>query len=269
MDHMEFLGDTIEKIAFEKAGIIKANVPCVISAQQEEVSKLLMTIADNVDAESFVFEYDWSIEETEQGVNYLSSDGDIYDLKPSLAGRHQYLNMGNAITAVKRFVSIDDEIIKRAVSKTKWQARIEKLPIGRLQKEDGFDVWIDGAHNKLGSHVLSLWLEEQNVDNIYLILGITKGRDIKNFLSSFTPGQLKLIAGVNVNYEPKSYSGLQVSEQAAQAGFVAQGFEYIEDAIEHIKSTMPKGIIMITGSLFLAGEAISKNKYSYKNKLHS
>lgn len=264
-DHMEYLGNTLLQIAFEKAGIIKANCPCVISHQYEEVSELLLKICEQNNSPSYAYQYDWiSTAGTNRETIYESLNKNLILPAPSLLGDHQYINAGNAITAalnIKDFI-IKDEHIKEGISKATWPARLQKLSDGAIINNlpDHIEIWVDGAHNEAGAHVLSIWLEDQPSIPTYMIFGMTKGRDCKLFLSHFI-GKIKHLAGVLIEAEPSSYNGEHVAQAAEALGISAASYNSIEEALDGIiKMENSPARIIACGSLYLAGDLLYKNQ---------
>ena len=260
IDHTEFLGNGLINIAYEKAGIIKPNCPCVISQQHPQVMELIQRIAVKNNSSYFAFEYDWVI-----GPELYESQDRIISLpKLGLAGDHQYLNAGAAITAainLKEFAISDMQIV-RGLENTIWPARLQQLKEGFLKNKipKNWQIWIDGAHNEAASHVISIWLEDQPLMPTYMIFGMTKGRDCKVFLQNFV-GKIKYLIGLLIEAEPSSYNSEFVSSEAKEVGIESIPADSIEDAIDKIISmeTSPARIL-VCGSLYLAGDVLYRNR---------
>lgn len=261
-DHMDFLGNTIREIAFEKAGIIKNNCPTVISAQYEEAADIIFKQAQRMNSTTYIFEYDWII----QPGLYKSPQREINLPLLSLKGEHQYLNAGNAITAAINIpgFKISDANINHGLSSARWPARLQKVETGVIvnQFPKGTEFWIDGAHNQDAAIVLSEWLKSQEKKPTYMIFGMTRGRDCQSFLKYFTQ-DLNHLIGVLVENEPSSYGGDHVSKQAQLLGIEASSAENLEQALDMLKPMMKdQARILICGSLFLAAELLKLNKTS-------
>lgn len=264
LDHQNFLGDTIAQIAYEKAGILKAGVPCIVANQEPDSFAVISHVAERLKCPILACEYDWIVDVDEFGsLEYKNSKISLDKLAPGLLGVHQYVNLGNAITAVLMLDNpkITYETIRKGVNETRWMARLQKLLDGKLLTELGnkHQIWVDGAHNLLGTHVLSLWIEEQDLP-VYLIVGITNGRDVEAIMTPLL-GKVKFVAGCNVHSEPNSYGGIEVSERTGKMGFDTLGFENSRDALVHIFNNFKPGIIIACGSLYLAGELLLENQY--------
>jgi dihydrofolate synthase/folylpolyglutamate synthase len=246
------------------AGLSGDGCPCVISQQYPEVMELLLSVTEQRESESYAYLYDWTVSPDGENLFYESPNKSIILPSPSLKGDHQYLNAGNAITAalnLKQF-NISEEHIAQGISKAFWPARLQKLRDGRIinQLPDNLEIWVDGAHNEAGAHVLSLWLKEQPIMPTYMIFGMTKGRDCRKFLTPFI-GKIKYLAGVLIEAEPASYNENYVSEEAKALNIDASGYDSIEEALRFISSSEKnKARIIVCGSLYLAGDILYKNQ---------
>ena len=260
-DHMEFLGNTIEKIAGEKAGIIKRGIPCVIGRQEfPEVLPILEAKAAQLSAPLLRLGQEWRVESH----YYISATKNI-ELKPSLAGEHQYDNAAAAIAAIERMpqFNISDEHIKKGLASAVWPARLQHLtnhPYCSLLPPN-MELWLDGGHNPQGGQVLAKWLDGQAKNKkIYLICGMIKGKDMKEFLRFLAP-YAEFLCSVIIREEANSQSAEVVAEAAQAVGINAKPAAGIEKAlqtlIEHAKSNgNGQALICICGSLYLAGKVL-------------
>src|SRR5260221_3776433 len=161
-DHMQFLGDTLEKIAAVKAGIIKQNRPVIIAPQPAEAAQVFADTAARLQAPLWRHGTEWSIEETASGMRYRDTDH-VLDLpKPGLPGRHQIGNAGTAVAAthwLSRF-KIDEAAIRRGLTEVVWPARMQHLRQGPLveQLPAGWELWLDGGHNEDAGQVIATML---------------------------------------------------------------------------------------------------------------
>ena len=259
IDHTDFLGNNLIEIAFEKASIIKPNCPSIISCQYPEVMEFIHKIALQRNSSCEAFEYDWIIE---PGL-YQCKEKSIKLPKLSILGGHQYLNAGNAITAALKLTqfNITDEHIINGLANAKWPARLELLKDGSLVNKlpKDWQIWVDGAHNDAGAQALSMWLENEPTMPTYLIMGMTKGRDCKAFLSPFIK-KIDHVIGMLIEAEPSSYSGEFVSHEASSLGLDSTVCESIEEAIHTISAfSKTPARILVCGSLYLAGDVLRKN----------
>ncbi len=264
LDHVEFLGNTVEKIAYEKSGIIKPNCPCVISQQYPEVIELLHNIAEKNNSLVYSYEYDWIVYPNKNVMIYESKDKIIKLPVPNLHGIHQYINAGNAIAAITHLdqFNINDDHIAYGITHAVWPARLQKLIEGKVVNKlpNRLQIWVDGAHNEAGAHALSLWLEDQEQIPTYLIFGMTKGRDCLKFLEVFI-GKIKHVAGVLIEAEPSSYSGEFIKNEATKLGFLSSAHDSIDEALDRIsKEELGQVRVIVCGSLYLAGDILSQNQ---------
>lgn len=260
-DHMEYLGATLSMIATEKAGIIKAGVPCVISCQVDEVYKTLLHRCEELNSPAFCYEYDYGLRKTDDGFLYQSNNSEHQFSKPSLRGDHQLVNAAAVIALVgliNRKFNITNSNIETGLQNIQWPARIQKIPYEKYSKLAGqhVQIWVDGAHNNTGAQVLASWIADNLSAPIYLILGMTKNRNIEEFCSYLKP-LTSMGYGVRVLSEVMSYTGEVVSARAGSIGIECHPADSIEEAIraitEHSRG-QEKVNIIITGSLFLAAD---------------
>ncbi|MCC8368761.1 MAG: bifunctional folylpolyglutamate synthase/dihydrofolate synthase [Rickettsia endosymbiont of Oxypoda opaca] len=259
-DHMDRLGETLPLIANEKAGIIKPFVPCVISSQVEEVYEVLLTKAAELNSPAFCYEYDFGMKKTTEGFTYLSKNFTYEFPAPSLLGDHQLINAAAVIAVISLIneqFNINNKAIEKGLKNTIWPARIQKIDPQKYSKlaKNNVQVWVDGAHNNSGAQVLAAWAYDNLEPPIYLILGITKNRNIEEFCSYFRGLTIKGY-GVKVLSEPLSSSAEIISQRGKKSGIDFAAADSIEEAIKEISelNTNNKANIIITGSLFLAAD---------------
>lgn len=277
-DHTEYLGPTLTTIAAEKAGIIKANAPCIISYQAQQVYDLLIDYAIRVKAIPIVYEYDFGIQKQNDSFKFLSHNFTYQFSLPSLPGNHQVINAATAIAtckAITKHFNFSANDIQKGISNTVWPARLEKIDLLQYDKifniimkhlyKRNIDVphnipqiWLDGAHNTGGAQSLSNFIRENLTPPIYLILGMTSNREVKPFLSYFTDIVTQIFT-VSVISEPASYDAEKLAAYANSSGIISIPTESLTDAIiSAIKSNQAfvqqNGNIIITGSLFLMAD---------------
>lgn len=262
LDHTDFLGNSLQSIAIEKAEILRTGVPCIVSQQYEEVMEILFQKAQAISTDTFCFEYDYGIEKIDSNYQFISENYCFDFPPPSLSGEHQIINAGTAIATV---IKLPEEIIsttsiQEGIASTKWIGRLQQIKTGKLANilpSKEWELWIDGAHNEAGAHILSLWLENTNKP-VYIIGGLTKGRDINKFFSFFKLKNVKQIAAMYIENEPSSYPSLFLSEKLKHLGFDSFPTNSVEEALKLITQKEP-GIILACGSLYLAGQILQTN----------
>jgi dihydrofolate synthase / folylpolyglutamate synthase len=263
LDHMAYLGDTIAKIAAEKAAIMKRGTPCILSMQTAEAEAVCEATADAIGAPLIAYGYDWGVTPTASGFTYASPDKAFSLPLPALAGEHQLVNAGAAITAalsLKDF-TISDEAIQRGLQSVRWPARLQHLTEGRLAQmlPAGWELWVDGAHNEAGGYMLSLWAETKQDRPLYLISGMTQGRDSVKFFEPLA-SKADFMCGLLVESEASSQTAEYVTAAAEKAGLKAKVCDSLEEALRYTCSLSgTPARILVCGSLYLAGTVLEMN----------
>lgn len=259
LDHQQFLGDTLEAIAGEKAGIIKKSVPVVVSPQQDDAFDVIEAHAMKLGAPLHVGGQDWVAYE-ERGRLIFQDDDGLMDLPlPNLQGHHQINNAGTAIAAAKAAgLGFSDEQIAHGISHANWPARMMALrdhPLLKALPQDA-ELWLDGGHNPAAGKVLAAHLEQRQSRDprpLYLICGMLNTKDAGGYLRCFAPLDPTLFA-LPIPDEQNSLDAESLAKAATQAGLNASPTATVQDAIAHI--TEPRARVMICGSLYLAGHVL-------------
>ncbi|WP_214303150.1 bifunctional folylpolyglutamate synthase/dihydrofolate synthase [Wolbachia endosymbiont of Erebia cassioides] len=270
LDHTEYLGPTVETIAGEKAGIMKPNVPCVIAPQEKSIMNTLEQHAINKKSPLYRGGFEWNCEKQNNRMVFQSTIQSIEFSLPSLKGDHQIINSGNAIAACsilsgKYGFNIGEEDIASGLQSTYWPARLESIKEGNLISllPKDWQLFLDGAHNNDGARVLAKWVRDNLAEGIYMIFGVTRNRNVAEFLEHLKP-YIKLLCAVCVKSEPKATSTDLIREGAHNIGINAIECESIRDAISnHILKASIQNVktILICGSLFLARDLSMENSY--------
>ena len=249
-DHMDILGKTLSDIAWHKAGIMRKDVPCIISFQPDEVHQILQKEAQELGAFVCVYGQHWAVQKTAQGLRYINADGAIDLPPPVLLGPHQYVNAANAITAATLLedFDIDQEAIEAGLQHAHWLGRLERLHKPLLE---GWELWVDGGHNMAAGHMLAAFIEEAWCDKpTYIIFGTTVGKDVESLLLPLV-GKVAGMYATPVISEPKSYASETIS-RIMQPHIHVETCDSVEDAMEHIiASSCVPGRILVFGSLYL------------------
>lgn len=265
LDHTEFLGPTVEIIASEKAGIIKPNIPCVIAPQEKSIMHTLEHLAANKRSPLYRGGFEWDCKKKNNEMVFQSAIQSIELPLPSLKGDHQIINAGNAIAACsilsgKYEFDIGKEDIALGLQNTYWPARLELVKDGDLISllPKDWQLFLDGAHNNDGARVLSQWVRDNFAEGVYVIFGVTRNRNVAEFLEYLKP-YIKLLCAVCVKSEPKATNTNLIREGANNIGINAIECESIRDAISnHILKASIQNVktILICGSLFLARDLL-------------
>ena len=254
-DHIAELGDTLGKIAYQKAGIIKENAIVVSYPQDEEAVVVIKEVVAEKNAELY-FSPNEQIkikEESEFGSIFDYTDGKykMDNLKISMIGEYQVYNASLAVTVLlvlreKGLLKITDEEIRNGLSKTKWKGRLEVL-----KRNPTF--LIDGAHNVQGINHLAKALELFDYDKLILGIGILKDKDVDHMIEKLAP-----MADIIVVTEVKMPRKLDAESLALEIKKYNENV-YIEKEVKNainkaIELASERDIIVFGGSLYLIGE---------------
>jgi dihydrofolate synthase/folylpolyglutamate synthase len=267
IDHTDFLGDTLEKIATEKAGILKWETPAIVAAQARDVLAVIERQAARLHAPLKIAGEDWTATE-ERGRLVYQDEAGLLDLPaPKLYGRHQFENAGLAIAALRAIkpLKISPAAFEAGMVKADWPARLQRLAAGRLVDlaPAGSELWLDGGHNPDGGRAIAAALadlEERVSRPLVLIVGMLANKDCAGFLSNFT-GLARRIIAVPVPGAERGLTAEAVADAARAIGLPATSRDNLDEALEAARKLDldPSPRILITGSLYLAGEVLREN----------
>jgi dihydrofolate synthase/folylpolyglutamate synthase len=266
MDHLEFLGDTIEKITAEKAAILKHDVPAAIAPQADAVLGVIEQEARRVRAPLRVAGEHWSVHGEHGRLVYQDDDG-LLDLPlPKLAGRHQVENAGTAIAALRAAgLGLPLPAFEAGIAKAEWPARMQRLTQGKLKAlaPAESELWLDGGHNADGARAVAAALgdiEERVPRPLVLIVGMLATKDSAGFLRNFA-GIARRVIAVPVPRQDKSVPAETLVDIARSVGIPAESRDTIAAALAAVArlELAPAPRILITGSLYLAGEVLAQN----------
>jgi dihydrofolate synthase/folylpolyglutamate synthase len=260
MDHAAYLGDTIELIAAEKAGIIKKGVPCIVAAQPREVEAVIERVAAKLRAPLSISGQDWHVNEERGRLVYQDEQG-LMDLPlPRLVGRHQFENAGTAIATLRHLPTrIDEAAITTGMQTVEWPARLQPITQGPIvdAAPPGAEIWLDGGHNPAAAEVLGAAiaeLEDRNPRPLYLITGMLTSKDASGFFLPFQ-GLAREVIAVPIPDVEASFDASDLAEDAAHAGLTARVAESVEEALQSLPRD-ENARILICGSLYLAGHVL-------------
>jgi dihydrofolate synthase / folylpolyglutamate synthase len=267
IDHTDFLGDTLEKIANEKAGILKRGTPAIVAAQARDALAAIERQAARLKAPLKIAGEDWTATEERGRLVYQDETG-LLDLPaPKLYGRHQFENAGLAIAALRAIkpLKIAPAAYEAGMVKADWPARLQRLAAGRLVDliPVGSELWLDGGHNPDGGRAVAAALadlEERVSRPLVLIVGMLASKDCAGFLGNFAGLARRMIA-VPVPGAEKGLAPEVIVDTARVIGVPASARYTLPDALEAVRKLDlgPAPRILITGSLYLAGEVLREN----------
>jgi dihydrofolate synthase/folylpolyglutamate synthase len=268
VDHCSYLGDTIEAIAFEKAGIIKRGRPAIVSRQAESVLAVIEARARQLGAPIIAANQSWDVFE-QQGRLIFQDEDCLLDLPlPRLYGRHQADNAGTAIAAARRLEGfhIPEEAIAKGLTTAVWPARLERLPAGKLHElaPPDSEIWVDGGHNPAAGEVVARALadlEERVPCPVHLIVGMLNSKDAGGFLRHFQ-GLPELTATIRIPGQPNAYGAEDLAAIAYREGIAANPAASLEAAFAKSRNQARGPVrIMVTGSLYLAGQVLEAHEH--------
>lgn len=262
-DHQKFLGESLQEIAHEKAGILKPNIPCVTGHMPLEAYQVIEKRADALGVPLFSEGVHWQVRKENGRLVFQDLDG-LLDLNlPVLRGTHQILNAGTAIAAIRclRQEKIQLEQIETGLKTAQWPARLHLLPEGRLHEvlPAQTEIWLDGGHNPAAGLSLAHSMAdigEKSPRDLIVICGMMENKDARLFLEPFQ-GLVKEIFTLNIPGKENSYSEHDLAALAQEAGLKATPAASLEAALGSISKTYAHAPrILICGSLYLAGEIL-------------
>jgi dihydrofolate synthase/folylpolyglutamate synthase len=267
MDHTEFLGDSLEAIAREKAGILKRNVPAICAEQFPEAIAAIDDAAKRCHVPLHVGGQDWHVN-VERGRLVYQDERGLMDLAaPKLFGRHQFDNAGLAIATLRALdkFRIEPAAFEAGIVNAEWPARMQRLTTGALvdQAPKASEIWLDGGHNAEGGRVTASAigdLEERVSRPRVMIVGMMGNKDAGGFLANFA-GLTRHIIAVPIPRRDNAMPPEKLVDATRALGMRVEIADSVEAALRSLArlayEVPPR--ILITGSLYLAGHVLSAN----------
>ncbi|MEE9544070.1 MAG: bifunctional folylpolyglutamate synthase/dihydrofolate synthase, partial [Rhodospirillales bacterium] len=262
VDHQQYLGDGLEKIAGEKAGILKAGVACVVASQQRKVEKVIARRAAEQGAPLIREGKDWFVHG--RGGVVFSSGGKTQRLPPpALVGAHQVRNAGLALACLDqlRDFAVADAAIALGMKAVQWPARLQRLAGGPLVDilPDGWELWLDGGHNAAAAGALARQARRWRERPLHLIFGMLRTKDPLAFLQPLA-GKVNALRAVAIPGEESSLNAGETAAAAARLGIDAAAAVEVDAALQSLVDHFPgPARVLICGSLYLAGEVLREN----------
>jgi dihydrofolate synthase/folylpolyglutamate synthase len=251
-EHQNILGDKIEDISFQKAGIIKNDIPTVTAATGKALDVIKKTSLQKNSNLTVIRNDSWNILSTGLYGQELKINGFLkeYNLKTSMIGKHQAENAAITIATLETLqmngIYITDDAINDAFEKTKNPGRMEIIDIKPI-------ILLDGAHNVAGMNFLKTAIEDNFVyEKLIIIFGILRDKNIQDILDIIAPIADIIIATKSQSL--RAFDPLLLKEMADKKDVVV--IDRIHDAIKYAKKIAKNNdMICITGSLYTVGEA--------------
>ena len=261
LDHLDWLPEneqTTKKIIFEKTStLVNSNIIIAKQSSSKIVNEIKSSILKN-SSKKYFFNEDYNYSSNENGfIFYEDKNGGIKLPTPNVKGQFQLENISTAIATLRSInhLKVSEKHIKDGITKIKSIARLQEIDSGNLKElVKNNKLLVDGSHNPLGAKVLNEYLESLNC-NIHIILGMMSNKDHNDYMSYFK--NISSLTTIDIPNQPNSIKGKVLKNKLNSF----ENVQYKESIIDAIKSIPVKenDIILITGSLYLAGEVLNLN----------
>jgi len=260
LDHLDWLPKnekTIEKIVYEKtSSLLNSNIIIARQTNKETLNMIKKNISSNT-SKKIIFNEQFSCSENENGFIYYEDEiGGLKLPKPNLIGEFQIENIATAIATLRSLkLQIEDGHINNGITKIKSVARLQEINNGRIKDLcKNNKIFIDGSHNPLGAKVLNKYLESLNC-NKHIILGMMSNKDHNEYMNYFK--NITSLTTIDIPNQPNAITGQELKQKLNRFPNINYK-KSIQDAIKSILVSN-NDIILITGSLYLAGEVLNLN----------
>ena len=261
LDHLDWLPkneQTVDKIIFEKTSTLLNSKIIIAKQSSDEIhNKIKETISKNSSQKYFFYDnYNYSIQEN--GFVFYEDDiGGIKLPEPNVKGQFQLENISTAIKTLRAIdeIDVDENHIKNGITKIDSIARLQEIKSGKLKDltKDNL-LFVDGSHNPLGAKVLNEYLKSLDCKK-HIILGMMANKDHNEYMSYFN--DIETLTTIDIPNQPNSIKGKELKDKLNSFKNI-QYKESVEDAIKSIP-VKENDIVLITGSLYLAGEVLNLN----------
>lgn len=283
MDHEQFLGNTLDAIAMEKAHIIKEGVPCISARQEPAALAVIAERTREMNAPLVLEGRDFAVHADGQGAT--GADGMVFETTTSkgplcwhlpasaLPGEHQMHNaavsvaallalMSSPLTASWGMADVAQGIVDRGLKTVSWPARMQRLTHGPLVDHlpEGWELWLDGAHNPQAGQMLAQFLDGWKDRPLDIIMGMMGPKDARGFFRPLVQ-HVRRLRAIPVPQEPNAKLPEAVAEAAEAEG--VRDVSVATDALAALKTlvgeTDQPRRVLICGSLYLAGALLGEN----------
>ncbi|RZJ17690.1 MAG: bifunctional folylpolyglutamate synthase/dihydrofolate synthase [Brevundimonas sp.] len=257
LDHAEFLGDVIEGVAAEKAGILKAGARGVVARQSEAVMVVIEAAAARVGSPLTVMGVDFDAFAERGGMVFQDQERFLDLPAPALAGAHQIANAGVAIAAALE-LDLPEAAIAEGLRTVRWPARMQRLtvgPYGAAARAADAELWLDGGHNPHAARALAEALAERQARAprpLALIVGMLANKDAGGFFEALTDTGAQVFT---VAFDGAAADPAALAAVAQGRGLGAMPTASVTEALDRALA-LGAGRVVICGSLYLAGEVL-------------
>ena len=256
IDHQQYLGDTLGEIAFEKAGILKSGVTCIVGPQENEALDVIERQAARVSAPLIVSGQDFTSTVEDARLIYRDEHGLLDMPLPALPGAHQIANAGTALAAL-RALNINDTAMEAAPGAAIWPGRVQRLtkgPLAEIAANADAELWLDGGHNAAAGEALAAHYAGLSPKRLHMIVAMLETKDPSGFLRPFA-GFAEKLHSVPVSGTSMAYPLSTIADIANTAGIPSTISDSVEAAL---KAALTEGAerVLICGTLYLAGDVL-------------
>jgi len=261
LDHLDWLPkeeQSIKKIIFEKTSTLINSKIIVARQNSNEINNYIVNAIKDNQSKKIIFNKNYSFSFKENDFFYFEDEfGGIKLPKPNLPGLFQLENVSTAIATVRQLMDykITDEHIKSGITKIESIARLQEIKSGKLKDlVKNNQLFVDGSHNPLGAKVLNQHLQSLNCKK-HIILGMMANKDHNEYVRYFK--NIETLTTIDIPNQPNAIKGIKLKEKINNFSNI-ECRNSINEAISSIK-LQENDIILITGSLYLAGEVLNLN----------
>jgi dihydrofolate synthase/folylpolyglutamate synthase len=251
LDHCAYLGDSLARIAREKAGVIKAGQPVVIAPQHPDALKAISEMCDHLGSPVFRDGHDFDARWETDGLAYHGLNLRMEGLRPGIPGRYQAMNAALALCASelldRQGLPVQEDAARKGIEQAFWPGRMEMFP-GPPR------VILDGAHNPAGADALAGALADIPREALTLVVGVVGDKDVNGILAPLLPHADRIITVSPA--VPRGLPSAELAERcralghrAVDAGTVSAGLKTA------FSNSSTNDLVLVCGSLFTVGEA--------------
>jgi dihydrofolate synthase/folylpolyglutamate synthase len=260
LDHLDWLPkneQNIEKIVYEKTSSLLNSTIVVSKQSSDETLNLIKKTINSNQSKKIFYKDNFNYSLSENGFIYYEDEyGGLKLPKPNLLGNFQIDNCATAIATVRNLqLDVKDENIKEGITRIKSIARLQEIKSGKLKNicKDN-RLYLDGSHNPLGAKALNEYLNTLDCKK-HLIIGMMYNKDHEEYISHFN--DISSITTIDIPNQPNAIKGIDLKEKLNKYSNVS----YKKSIEEALNSLNPEkdDLIIITGSLYLAGELLNLN----------
>jgi len=261
-DHQDFLGDSIEMIAFEKSGIIKSDIPAIIGYQPyPEAREMLMDQAEYKKAPIFAHGIHWNLTEHNDKLIYEDNQNKIEFDNLYTHNVFQKKNLGLALAAASKLTNIDIKsfVSKNLHNKTYFPGRMEKISDGKLGSTIAStnELYLDGSHNEDAASNLNETINQLTNKKLCIILGMINTKDPISYLSKFD--KIDALTVITIPNEESAIDSNELYAGLKKYYANVNRADSIQEALANLNNNYEDARILICGSLYLAGKVLEMN----------